>query len=74
MKVDLGHGAYLEPDEGPRNTAFHKRIVKSAPIATTRSGYFHDLECGHRVMTFGNLEHVNGVILCTACRDGEATK
>ena len=28
MKFDLGGGAYLEPDDGPRNTRFHRRIVR----------------------------------------------
>ena len=31
MKVVLGNGAYLEPDEGPRTSCFHKRIVSTKP-------------------------------------------
>jgi hypothetical protein len=32
MKIDLGRGAYLEPDEGPRNTRWHMRIERSERI------------------------------------------
>lgn len=70
MKVALGSGAFLEPDEGPRTSFFHKRIVSTKPIPNTQSGRVVNLECGHRVMTFGNLEHAGGVVLCTQCRDG----
>ena len=69
MKIDLGHGAYMELDEGPRDSPDLKRIVKTERIPNTRSGNTATLECGHRVMTFGNLEHAGGVVLCTACRD-----
>lgn len=69
MKVDLGGGAYLEPDEGPRDTRFHKRIVSTKRIPNTRAGHYAALECGHQVMTFGNLSHAEGVALCTQCRD-----
>jgi hypothetical protein len=69
MKIPLGDGSYLEPDEGPRTSRFHKKIVKAAPLPNTQSGNTLDLECGHRVMTFGNLAHAGGVVLCTQCRD-----
>ena len=69
MKIDLGHGAYMEPDEGPRASPDHKRIVKIERIPNTRSGNTATLECGHRVMTFGNLEHAEGVALCLRCRE-----
>lgn len=69
MKIDLGYGVYLEPDEAPRDTPFHKRIVRLSPIAGTQSGRYADLECGHRVATFGDLSHCEGVVLCTECRD-----
>jgi hypothetical protein len=69
MKIPLGGGSYLEPDEGPRNSRFHKRILKTTPIPQTRVGNYLDLECGHRVMTFGDLTHAGGVVLCTDCRD-----
>jgi hypothetical protein len=71
MKIDLGHGHYLEPDEGPRDSAFHKRIVSIKTIPNTRAGHWLDLECGHRVQSFGNLAHANGVVLCTQCRDSQ---
>ena len=32
------------------------------------------LECGHRVMTFGRLEHMRAVVLCTQCRDEREIK
>jgi hypothetical protein len=73
MKIDLGYGAYLEPDEPPRDTEYHKRIVRAVRIPNTRAGHVLDLECGHRVQSFGRLEHADGVVLCTQCRDaGEA--
>lgn len=71
MKTDLGHGAYLEPDPEPRNSRFHMRIVRTEPIANTRSGHNVTLECGHGVQTFGNLAMAGGVVLCTKCRDLE---
>jgi hypothetical protein len=74
MKVDLGHGASLEPDEGPRSTPFHKQIVAIEPVANTRSGNWLMLECGHRVMAFGDLQYGGGVVLCTQCRDAGARK
>jgi len=70
MKIELGGGAYLEPDEGPRDTWFHKRIVQSEKIPNTKSGRTAILECGHRIMMFGNIERAGGVALCTQCRDG----
>ena len=69
MKIPLGGGAYLEPDEEPRTSRFHRRIVSTAPMPHTRTGHYCDLECGHRVMTFGNLEMAGGRVLCTECRD-----
>lgn len=72
MKIALDNGgSYLEPDEGPRNTRFHKRILRVEPIPGTRSGNNLTLECGHGVQAFGNLLHAEGVILCTKCRDLE---
>jgi hypothetical protein len=68
--LDSG-GSYLEPDEGPRNTKFHMRIVRVERIPNTRAGHNVTLECGHGVQTFGDLKHANGVVLCTKCRDLE---
>lgn len=70
MKIPLGRGAYLEPDDGPRDTWAHKRIVAVDRIPNTRNGHMLDLECGHRVMSFGNLTHAGGVVLCDQCRQG----
>ena len=76
MKIALDSGgSYLEPDDGPRDSRYHMRIVRIEPIPGTRTGNDVVLECGHRVQTFGNLEHAGGVVLCTKCRDldeGEA--
>lgn len=73
MKIAVGNDAYLEPDEGPRDTPFHMRIVRIERIPNTRVGNNVTLECGHGVQTFGNLAHaeVGGVVrlLCTKCRD-----
>jgi hypothetical protein len=71
-KIPLGHGRYLEPDEGPREGPLYKRIVRTKPIPNTRSGHRVQLECGHTVMTFGNLAHACGVVFCTQCRDKAA--
>jgi hypothetical protein len=69
MKIDFGRGMYLEPDEGPRDSPFHKRITKVIPMPDSRSGNTIHLECGHRAMTFGDLKLTDGVVLCTECRD-----
>jgi hypothetical protein len=69
MKIDLGHGSYLEPDEEPRNSEFHKVIVAAVLIPGTRTGHNVLLQCGHTVQTFGNLEYAKGVAFCTQCRD-----
>lgn len=69
MKIDLGGGQYLEPDEGPRNSRYHMRIMMIKNIPGTRTGHHLRLECGHEVQTFGDLAHCGGVVLCTACRD-----
>ena len=71
MKIALGGGSYLEPDEGPRDTRHHKRIVRIKPIPNTFTAHEVTLECGHWVQTFGNLTHAGGVVLCTKCRDLE---
>jgi hypothetical protein len=71
MKTDLGGGAYLEPDEGPRDSRFHKRILRVTPIPNTRTGNYLELECGHRSMAFGNLDAAGGRVLCLECRDGK---
>ena len=72
MKIDLGHGVYMEPDEPPRDTKWHKRIVRVERIPNTRTGNNVTLECGHIVQAFGRLEpHAAGVVLCTVCRDAE---
>jgi hypothetical protein len=70
MKIALDNGgSYLEPDEGPRNSRFHMKIVRVERIANTQSGHNLTLECGHGVQAFGNLRHAGGVVLCTKCRD-----
>jgi len=71
MKVDLGHGSYLEPDDGPRDSRFHKVIVAAVPIPGTRAGHDVLLQCGHHVQTFGDLRHAGGVAFCVQCRDQE---
>ena len=69
MKIDLGHGATLQPDEEPRGSRFHRKIIETTRIAGTRSGHRLKLECGHVVRAFGNLAHAGGSVLCTECRD-----
>ena len=74
MKIDLGGGRFIEPDEGERNTRFHMRIVSTERIPHTRCGHYARLECGHRVMMFGNVELAGGVALCVVCRDQRAAE
>lgn len=63
----------IEPDDRARGLSrYHKRIVKTARIARTRSGHVCELECGHSVQTFGDLKHTAGFVLCVECRN-EAT-
>jgi len=50
MKIPLGGGAYLEPDEQPRDTQWHKKILRVTPIPGYRAANYLDLECGHRAM------------------------
>lgn len=69
MKIDFGKGAYIEADDGPRDSQFHKRIVRVTPIPNTATGNTVTLECGHRAMTFGDLTRCGGVVLCAECRD-----
>jgi len=57
------------PDE--RNTIYHKRIVRTSRVPGTRSGNYCFLECGHRVMTFGDLALLNGVTMCERCRENQ---
>ena len=71
MKIALDSGGYLEPDDGPRDSRFHMRIVHVKPIPNTRAGNTVWLECGHVVQTIGDLAHADGVALCTKCRDLE---
>jgi hypothetical protein len=74
VKIPLGGGAYLEPDEEPRASRHHKLIVETVgPIPETRVGHYAVLECGHRVMLFGRIELAGGRVLCTQCRDQEVT-
>lgn len=75
MKIALDSGgSYLEPDDGPRNTRFHKRIMRAEKIdkpGMKATWTQVTLECGHSVTCIGNLEHAAGVVLCTKCRDLE---
>jgi hypothetical protein len=70
VKIDLGGGAYIEPDEGPRNTRFHQRIVRAEAIHETKSGMNVTLECGHLVQDL-RPSLAGGVLLCTQCRDSQ---
>jgi hypothetical protein len=79
MKIALDSGgSYLEPDEGPRDTRFHMRVVRIERIPNTRAGNHLTLECGHGVQSYGNLDHakVDGEvrIMCTKCRDLEESE
>lgn len=56
-----------EHKSSPRNTPHHKRILTTSKIPGTKSGHNLGLECGHKVQTFGDLTHLNGVVLCQEC-------
>jgi len=66
-KIPIGGGGYIEPDDG-RASRFRIRIVATSPIAETK-GVYAQLECGHVMMIFGNLEMLGEHALCTRCRD-----
>jgi len=68
-RIDLGHGAYLEPDDGPRDSRWHVKIERTQRMPNTRAGHWLYLACGHRSIAFGNLDYAGGVVLCTQCRD-----
>ena len=44
-----------------------RRIVEIRPLSNTRAGNWLTLECGHRVMAFGDLAHCEGWVLCLEC-------
>jgi hypothetical protein len=67
MKYDPPDGGCLYPDKGPRDTIFHKAVLRAEPVPNTLCGHWLDLECGHRVMAFGDLAHAGGVVLCDQC-------
>ena len=67
MKYDPPDGGCLYPDKGPRDTIFHKAVLRAEPVPNTLCGHWLDLECGHRVMAFGRLELIGGVVLCDQC-------
>lgn len=69
MKIPLPGGDYLEPDDGPRDTLFHRRILRAEPIPHTRAANLLHLDCGHTAMAFGDLKLAGGVVLCQVCRD-----
>ena len=70
MKIPFPGGAgYIEPEEGPRDTMFYRRILRSEPLPGSRTGQQVTLDCGHRCIAFGNLEAAGGKLLCIRCRD-----
>ena len=70
VRIPVGGGGYIEPDEGPRNSPYHMKNYDDPKYSQhARSGHHLRLECGHEVQTFGDLSHCGGVILCTTCRD-----
>jgi hypothetical protein len=72
MKIALdSFGSYFEPDEEPRNTRYHMRIVRIEPVKDRPMAHNLVLECGHGVQASGDLAHAGGVIFCTKCRDLE---
>ena len=59
----------IEADPEPRNTEYHRAIVRITPIEGTKTGNNVELDCGHRCQTFGSLAHAQGRIYCSRCRD-----
>lgn len=68
-KREIAPGVTIQPDAGERGTKFHRAIVKSERIPNTKTGYYLDLGCGHRVMAFGNLDRAAGRALCERCEE-----
>jgi hypothetical protein len=70
MKIQFPFGSYFEPDHGPGNSPFHKRIVHMAPVQETRDALMLDLECGHKALAFGgDIKQLSGVLFCMQCQD-----
>lgn len=58
----------IEPDLPPRNGPHHKQIVATRPMPKTQTGKYITLECGHILMSFGDLSHTGGRVLCLECK------
>jgi|SRR5581483_3925251 len=68
MPLDLT----FEPDLPPGDTEFHKRIVATVPMEGSRTGKHITLECGHEVLSFGDVSHTGGRVLCLECMKAAA--
>lgn len=64
----------IEPDLPPRNSPYHRRIISFEPIPGTRSGNILTLECGHRVQGWGDLNRVEGRVMCAQCKNAAEPK
>ena len=69
MELDFGYGWYTEPKHDPRDSEWHKQIVRVRPVTGSRKGHMLYLSCGHRCMAHGDLLEAAGVVLCRECRD-----
>lgn len=69
MNHTRGDPGYLRPDMSPRNSPFHRSIVRIMRVEGTTSGHSLELDCGHKVFSFGDIAQAEGVILCTRCRE-----
>lgn len=58
----------ITPDPEPRNSPFHKKIAQIDLIPDRASRRLVILECGHRFLVFGNIDHANGVLFCEECQ------
>jgi len=67
MRINIG-GSFIEPDEGPRNTIFHRRIVREEEVVNMPCAKVLLLDCGHRVVAIGRVELCEGRVFCLYCK------
>lgn len=58
------------PDPPPRDTAYHRQITSSKQLGEFKSAHELTLDCGHQMIMFGDLAHLEGRAYCSACVKG----
>lgn len=64
----------ITPDSGHPHP-FRRKVAAAKPIPHTRSRQEVTLECGHKVIAFGNLvDHAPDGVICEKCAQEAAVK